>query len=340
VKVFSKLAGVAAVAAAASTVAVFATVGSSAASTPASSFTLGIVADTGGLNDHGFNHLAYEGQLEAVKKLGIKKQTLQATSSADYVPFLTKEAEAGDNLVVAVGFDFIDALGQVAKQFPKVHFAIIDTPASAIAGKPKNVEGLTFESQQSGYLAGYLSGLVAKAKGWTTISSVGGQDIPSVTAYIAGYQAGAKAVDPSITTLNGFSDDFADQAKCETIAQNQIQQGSKIVFQVAGGCGLGALQAAKQAGVYGIGVDADQGYLGSYILTSALKKVDVAVEQAAASLLKGKFDAGGDLVYSVKNDGTGYGRLDSLAKPYAAKLEKVLAEIKSGKIKVPSVFHG
>lgn len=327
-------------------VAVFGAAGSSAASkkataaSAASSFTLGIVADTGGLNDHGFNHLAYEGMLEAHKKLGVKDQVLQATSSADYVPYLTKEAENGDNLVVAVGFDFISALGQVAKQFPKTKFAIIDTPASAIAGKPKNVEGLTFESQQSGYLVGYLSGLIAKKKGWSTISSVGGQNIPSVSSYIAGYQAGGKAADPSLKFLNNFSDDFADQAKCETLANTQISQGSKIVFQVAGGCGLGALQAAKQHGDYGIGVDADQGYLGSYILTSALKKVDVAVEQAAAALLKGHFDAGGDLVYSVKNNGTGYGKLDSLAKPYAGKLNAILAKIKAGKIMVPSVLKG
>ncbi len=314
-------------------VAVLGAAGSSAASTKASSFTLGVVADTGGLNDHGFNHLAYEGMLEAEKTLGVKGQVLQATSSADYVPYLEKEAEHGDNLVVAVGFDFIDALGQVAKQFPKTKFAIIDTPANAIAGKPKNVEGLTFLSQQSGYLVGYLSGLISKAKGWTTVSSVGGQDIPSVTSYIAGFQAGGKAADPSLKFLNAFSNNFSDQSDCETIANNQISQGSKIVFQVAGGCGLGALQAAKQKGVYGIGVDADQGYLGSYILTSALKKVNVAVEQAAASLLKGKFDAGGDLVYSVANNGTGYGSLDALAKPYASKLATVLAEIKSGKIK-------
>jgi basic membrane protein A and related proteins len=314
-------------------VAVFGAGGSSAASTKASSFTLGVVADTGGLNDHGFNHLAYEGMLQAEKTLGVKGQVLQAQSSADYVPYLEKEAEHGDNLVVAVGFDFIDALGQVAKQFPKTHFAIIDTPASAIAGKPKNVEGLTFLSQQSGYLVGYLSGLISKAKGWKTVSSVGGQDIPSVTSYIAGFQAGGKASDPTLKFLNNFSNNFSDQSDCETIANNQISQGSKIVFQVAGGCGLGALQAAKQKGVYGIGVDADQGYLGSYILTSALKKVNVAVEQAAASLLKGKFDAGGDLVYSVSNDGTGYGVLDAAAKPYASKLAAVLAEIKSGKIK-------
>jgi basic membrane protein A len=339
VKVLFKLSGVAAVLAAV-VVGVFGVAGSSAASTKASSFTLGIVADTGGLNDHGFNHLAYEGQLEAQKKLGVKIQTLQATSSADYVPYLTKEAEDGDNLVVAVGFDFIDALGSVAKEFPKTKFAIIDTPADAIKGKPKNVEGLTFDSQQSGYLAGYLSGLVSKAKGYTTISSVGGQDIPSVTAYIAGYQQGGKAADPNLKFLNGFSDDFADAAKCETIADNQIQAGSKIVFQVAGGCGLGALQAAKQHGDFGIGVDADQGYLGSYILTSALKKVDVAVEQATAQLLKGKFDAGGDLVYSVANDGTGYGALDATGKKYSGQLAKVLAQIKSGKIKVSSAFKG
>lgn len=299
----------------------------------ASDFTLGIVADTGGLNDHGFNHLAALGAAEAVKKLGIKDQVTQAQSSSDYVPLLTREAEDGDNLVVAVGFDFIDALGQVAKQFPHTHFAIIDTPASAIAGKPKNVEGLTFESQQSGYLVGYLTGLIAKAKGWTTVSSVGGQDIPSVVSYIAGYQAGGHASDPGLKFLNGFSNNFSDQSDCETIADNQISDGSKVVFQVAGGCGLGALQAAKQHHVYGIGVDADQGYLGSYILTSALKKVDVAVEQAAASLLHGHFDAGGDLVYSVSNNGTGYGRLNAVAKPYAGKLQKVLAEIKSGKIK-------
>ena len=344
-KVFVRLSAVVALVVALA-VAVFAG-GSSAASTKkasaaskASSFTLGIVADTGGLNDHGFNHLAYEGSIEAHKMLGVKTQVTQAQSSSQYVPLLTEEARHGDQLVVAVGFDFIAALGQVAKEFPKTHFAIIDTPASAIKGDPKNVEGLTFLSQQSGYLVGYLAGLVSKAKGYTTISSVGGQNIPSVTAYIAGYQQGGKAADPSLKFLNGFSQNFTDPTACETIANTQISQGSKIVFQVAGGCGLGALKGAQTHGDLGIGVDADQGYLGSYILTSALKHVDVAVEKAAASLLHGHFDAGGDLVYSVKNNGTGYGKLNSVGKPYASKLAKVLAQIKSGKIKVNGVFKG
>ena len=109
------------------------------------------------------------------------------------------------------------------------------------------------------------------------ISSVGGQKIPPVDHYIAGYQAGAKAANPKIKTLNGYSQDFVDQAKCKEIALNQIAQGSQVVFQVAGQCGLGALDAAKEKGVQGIGVDADQAYLGAHILTSAQKKVDVAV---------------------------------------------------------------
>ena len=180
-----------------------------------------------------------------------------------------------------------DATDTVAKAFPNTKFAMVDSDATAEKGDPKNIEGLLFEEQQAGYLAGYLAGLYAKKHGYKTISSVGGQKIPPVDHYIAGYQAGAKAADPGIQTLNGYSQDFTDQTKCKEIALNQIAQGSKVVFQVAGGCGLGALSAAQQKGVQGIGVDADQAYLGSYILTSAEKKVDVAVFNAIKNAMHG-----------------------------------------------------
>jgi basic membrane protein A and related proteins len=342
VKVFKLSAVVALVAALA--VAAIGTASSSAKTKAhaASSFKLGVVTDIGGLNDHGFNHLAYQGLLEAKKQLHIGGEVIPTSSASDYVTNLTTAAEHGDNLVVAVGFDFATPLETVAAAFPNTKFAIIDYDASTIVGKNKkplkNVEGLEFLSQQSGYLVGYLSGLISKAKSYTTVSTVGGQKIPSVDSYIAGFQAGGKAADPGLKFLNAYSNDFADQAKCETIANQQIQQGSKIVFQVAGGCGLGALQAAKQKGDYGIGVDADQGYLGKYILTSALKKVDVAVVQATKDLMKGKFFGGGNIINSVATGGAGYGTLDAVAKPYAGKLMKILNEIKSGKIKnIPSV---
>ncbi|MBV9944109.1 MAG: BMP family ABC transporter substrate-binding protein, partial [Solirubrobacterales bacterium] len=238
---------------------------------------VGVVTDIGGLNDHGFNHLAYVGLQRAEQQLGIQGRVLTSNSGADYLPNLTTLARDGYNLIIPVGFLMAQATDQVAKAFPSAKFAMVDSDATAEAGDPKNIEGLLFEEQQAGYLAGYLAGLYAKEHGYKTISSVGGQKIPPVDHYIAGYQAGAKAADPGIQTLNGYSQDFTDQSKCKEVALNQIAQGSKVVFQVAGGCGLGALSAAQQKGVQGIGVDADQSYLGTYILTSAEKKVDNAV---------------------------------------------------------------
>jgi basic membrane protein A len=295
-------------------------------------FKVGLVTDIGGLNDHGFNHLAYLGLQSAEKQLGIKGTVLQSTSGADYVPNLTKLAAAGNNLVISVGFLMANATAQVAKQYPSVHFAIIDNDATTEPGKPKNIEGLLFREQQAGYLVGYLAGLYAKSKGYKTISSVGGQKIPPVDHYIAGYQAGAKAADPGITTLNGYSQDFVDQSKCKQIALNQIQQGSKVVFQVAGACGLGALSAAQQQGVQGIGVDADQAYLGSYILTSAEKKVDVAVFNAIKSLMAGKFAAGTNVTNDIANGGIGYGKIGPAGLKFAPEIQKIYNQIKSGQI--------
>jgi basic membrane protein A len=153
-----------------------------------------------------------------------------------------------------------------------------------------------------------------------------------VDHYIAGYQAGAKAANPSIKTLNGYSQDFVDQAKCKEIALNQIAQGSKVVFQVAGQCGLGALDAAKEKKVQGIGVDADQSYLGPHILTSALKKVDVAVFDAIKTAQDGKFKGGSDVIASVKNGGIGLGKIGPAGQKYADQIKKVQDDIASGKI--------
>jgi basic membrane protein A len=306
--------------------------GTGTSTAPKSNFKVGLVTDIGGLNDHGFNHLAYQGLLQAEHQLGIQGTVLQSTSGADYVPNLTKLAQAGNNLVISVGFLMAAATAQVAKQFPQVKFAIIDNDATTEPGKPKNIEGLLFREQQAGYLVGYLAGLYAKSKGIKTISSVGGQKIPPVDHYIAGYQAGAKAADPGIQTLNGYSQDFVDQSKCKQIALNQIQQGSKVVFQVAGACGLGALSAAQQAGDQGIGVDADQAYLGSYILTSAEKKVDVAVFNAIKNLLHGQFAAGADVTNDIANGGIGYGKIGPAGLKFAPEIQKIYTQIKGGQI--------
>ena len=234
--------------------------------------------------------------------------------------------------MIGVGFLMADAMDTVAKKFPDTKFAIIDVDATTLKGKPANVDGLLFKEQEAGYLVGYMAGLWAKDNNGDTVSSVGGQKIPPVDHYIAGFQAGAKAANPGIKTLNGYSQDFVDQAKCKEIALDQISKGSKVVFQVAGQCGLGALDAAKEKGVQGIGVDADQGYLGDHIMTSAQKKVDVAVETAIKAAQDGSIKGGTNTTFDLKNGGVGFGKPNAEGAKYEAQVKAVADKIKSGEI--------
>ena len=253
---------------------------------------VGLVTDIGGLNDRSFNQLANEGLERSKSELGVETRVLISAKNSDYVPNLSTLAQQKYDLVIGVGFLMAEAVETVAGKFPQTKFAVIDVSAAGMKSKPTNVEGLLFKEAEAGYLAGYVAALYTKDEGKDTISSVGGEKIPPVDAYIAGYQAGAKEAFPEIKTLNGYSQDFVDQAKCKELGLNQIAEGSAVVFQVAGQCGLGALDAAKEKSAQGIGVDADQGYLGEHILTSAQKKVDVAVETAIKSVQDDSYKGG------------------------------------------------
>jgi basic membrane protein A len=293
----------------------------------------GMVTDIGGLDDRSFNFLANKGMEQAQSELGTDTRVVISDSNGDYVPNLTTLAQQQFDLIVPVGFLMADATNTVATKVPSANFAIVDFSAALLKDKPKNVQGLLFKEQEAGYLVGYLAGLWAKDNNAKTVSSVGGQKIPPVDRYIAGYQAGAEAAYPGIETLNGYSQDFVDQAKCKEIALDQIAQGSKVVFQVAGRCGLGALDAAKEKSVQGIGVDADQAYLGPHILTSALKKVDVAVFQAVKRAQAGNFKGGTDVTATVENGGVGLGKLSAEGQKYADQMQQIEDQIASGEIK-------
>ena len=297
------------------------------------SIKAGVVTDIGGLNDRSFNFLANKGLEDAEGDLGVEGRVLISKSNGDYVPNLSTLAQQQYDLTVGVGFLMADAVATVSGKFPQNNFAIVDFPASGLKGKPQNVEGLLFKEQEAGYLAGYLAGLWAKDNNATTVSTVGGQKIPPVDHYIAGFQAGAKKANPGIKTLNAYSQDFVDQAKCKEIALDQIAQGSKVVFQVAGQCGLGALDAAKEKGVQGIGVDADQAYLGDFILTSALKKVDVAVFDAIKRVQDGKFKGGTDVIATVENGGVGLGQIGPAGTKYEDQIKDVTDQLAAGDIK-------
>jgi basic membrane protein A len=306
--------------------------GGGASQEEAKSIKAGVVTDIGGLNDRSFNFLANKGLEDAESELGTQGRVLISKSNGDYVPNLSTLAQQQFDLSVGVGFLMADAMATVAGKFPNNSFAIVDFPAAGLKGKPQNVEGLLFKEQEAGYLAGYLAGLWAKDNNANTVSTVGGQKIPPVDHYIAGFQKGATDANPGIKTLNGYSQDFVDQAKCKEIALDQIAQGSKVVFQVAGQCGLGALDAAKEKGVQGIGVDADQAYLGDHILTSALKKVDVAVFDAIKRAQDGKFKGGTDVIATVENDGVGLGKIGPAGEKYADQMKEVQDKIAAGEI--------
>jgi basic membrane protein A len=299
------------------------------------SFKVGLVTDIGGLNDHGFNHLSYEGLQQAESQLGVKGTVLQSTSGADYIPNLTKLAQAGNKLVIAVGFLMAQPLEQVAKQFPNTHFAIVDNPGGTPPDTAKNIEGIDFAEQQAGYPAGYLTGLYLKAHHYGTASTVGGQSIPPVDLYIAGFQAGVKAADPTAKLMNAYSQNFTDESKCKELALNQINAGSKVVFQVAGACGLGVISAGVQTHTQVIGVDADQGYLSKqYVLTSAMKMVNTGVFTAIKNLKAGKFSS--NLQENINDGGVGIGKIDAAGAPYKAKIAHIISDMKSGKIKPPT----
>ncbi len=294
---------------------------------------VGLVTDIGQLNDHGFNHLSFLGVKRAEQQLGASERVFQSPSASDYVPNLSTFARQGYDITIGVGYTEAAAIDATAAKFPKSRFAIVDVDQTTEPHRPSNLLGLLFREQEVGYLAGYLAALEEKRRpGPDVIGSVGGQKQPPVDRYIAGYQAGARAADPGIHVLNGYSQDFVAQDKCKEIALNQIAAGAGVVFQVAGGCGLGALDAAKEKHVWGIGVDADQSFLGPHILTSAEKKVDVAVFKAIQSVEKGTFK-GGNVVYGLADDGVGLGPISPKApKADVSKVERIRSEIVSGKI--------
>ena len=269
-----------------------------------------VITDIGGLGDKGFNDLCAKGVRDAGAELDIEPRIFISKSAADYIPNLSTAAREGYNPVVVCGFLMGDAIEKAANQFPDTSFGIIDYPQSIMESDPQNLRGALFAEAESGYLMGVAAAMASKTN---TVSAVGGQAVPAVVAYLAGFKAGATDTKQGIKVLTAYSEDFVDQAKCKEIALNQIAAGSGAVFQAAGNCGLGALAAASEKGVWGIGVDTDQGFLGPHILTSALKRVDLGVSQMVTDVDEGNFVGGEDSLFTLANDGVGFGEVSSAA---------------------------
>ncbi len=309
----------------------------STGNTGSSALKVGLVTDTGGLNDRGFNYLSYQGLQKAEKNLGIQGKVVQSKSETDYVPNLQYFAQQGYGLVVAVGFLMDGAVKQVAPQYPNTKFLIIDDPITNIP----NVTSAIFKTEQCGYLVGAMAGLMEKQAGipgmnsQNVVGTIGGQNIPPVTSYIAGFQQGVQKTDPGAKVIVKFTNSFTDEALGSQLAQQEISLGADIVFQVAGGSGVGAIKGAQNAHVFAIGVDADQNYLAPQtVITSAMKGVDTSTYDVIQETLNKQFKAGIQY-FDLKNKGVSMANpISTVPAAIVSEVNQLASDIEAGKINV------
>ncbi len=263
-----------------------------------------LITGTGGLGDQGFNDAGYAGAVRAEEELGIKLDLVEPVEIAELEPQYRSAASTGEYLIiVGLGFYQGDAANVVAVDFPDQNFAIIDSSSTQ-----PNVLGVLFREQENAFLAGILAGHVTKQtdlEGINDESVLGivlGIDVPHVRRYAVSFEAGAKTVNPDATIEVGVVGDFVDQAKGKELALAQIEKGADIVYQVAGGAGLGVFDAAGERGVYAIGEGLNQNPMHpEYIIASTYKLMDNAVYNAIKAALEGTFE-GGDAFYGFSED--------------------------------------
>ncbi|HTS74220.1 MAG TPA: BMP family ABC transporter substrate-binding protein [Gaiellaceae bacterium] len=320
--------------------------GQASAKASKATFKAALVSDIGKFNDRSFNQSQLEGLKMAKKKLHIQILAKQSNSTSDYIPNMTAAVRAHANITIAAGFLLAGDLETVANQYPKSKFAITDYCAkgapkcitgSVLTQNHKNIMGLDYAANQSGCLVGYLAAEMTKKQGGKQIiGAVGGLHIPPVDIWIAGYKYCAKLYNPNIQVLVDYSGDFVKSDLCKTVAENMIAQGAQVLFQVAGGCGLGTLTAAAQHGIWGIGVDKDQYNDAARVLTSGVKKVNLGVFQVIKATLHKKFKGNHDLVFTLKNGGMGIGKINpAVPKKFITNMNKIKAKIIAGKLHIP-----
>ena len=312
--------------------------------TQATDFKVAFVTDTAGADDKGFNEYSINGIEKAEQELGIEKRIYISKSSEDYLPNLSAAAEDGYDLVVAAGFLIAPTVIEAAAAFPDTNFAGVDHfYGGATCEKTKtcaepNALGLQYPSEEPGYVAGVVAALMSKTG---TVSTVGGEKIPSVDNWIAGFQQGVIDTKPGAKTLNAYSDTFQDQAKCKEIALDHIAQKADVVFQVAGLCGLGAIDAACEKNVIAIGVDADQSSAGKCVLFSALKPLETSVFSVIESAVQGNFQGGKNQTFGAA-DLPDAELLTDFTKSVPQNVQDAAAEadqkVKSGEIDPPATL--
>lgn len=297
-----------------------------------------LVLDKGGKDDKSFNSAAYEGATKAQKDLGIELKYVEATDTNALENFHRTFAKKNYDLVIGIGFAQTDAIKKVSKQNPQTKFVIVDGEINQ-----PNVKSLLFEEHEGSFLVGYIAALKSKT---AKVGFVGGMDIPLIRRFAMGYSAGVKYANPKAKVIENFigvtGEAWNNPAKAKELALSQISAGADVIFVAAGASGSGVFDATEEKKVYAIGVDSNQNWIKpGIILTSMLKRVDIAVYETIKQTQDGKFTAGVTR-FGLKDKGIDYS-LDSfnekvLTADIRKKADNIKSEIIHGKIKVPDYY--
>lgn len=295
-----------------------------------------VIFDRGGKFDKSFNQASYEGAERFKAETGIGYAEFEITEDAQREQYLRRFAERGNNPIVVAGFSNEVAMTTVAAEFPDTQFAIID----AVVDLP-NVRSVVFKEEEGSYLVGILAAMASKND---RVGFVGGMDIPLIQKFACGYVQGVKSVKPDIEVfqnMTGNTPEAWNDPRGGEIAQSQIDRGADVIYHAAGGTGVFVLQAAKAAGVLGIGVDSDQWDVApGSVLTSMLKRVDNAVFDALSDSNNGAWTSGVN-VMGLEEDGVGYvldeNNAAMITPEMKAAAEEARQKIISGDIKVHDV---
>ena len=294
---------------------------------------IGMVADTGGINDESFNQSAWEGLQQAQKDLGVEIKVIESKQASEYVSNIDSLVDEGMDLVIGVGFTMKDAIQEEAKNYPDQQFAIIDETYDSI---PKNVTPILFKENEATFLTGLIAGRMTKTN---QVGFIGGMENPIIGRFEYGFKYGVKTANSAADVKTQYAGTFSDAAKGKSIANQMYGNNMDIILSAAGATGLGAIESAKENNKYAIGVDKDQSSLApNNVLTSALKKVNVGVYDVVKELVNGNLQGGQAKVYGLKEDGVGIpdSTKNLVPQEIIDYVNEMKEKVKNGDIKVPA----
>ena len=298
-------------------------------------YKIGMISDTGGVNDESFNQSTWEGLQQAQEKYGkdkVQVKYVESSQEADYTPNIETFVEEDLDLIIGVGYKIAGAIEEASKNYPDVQFAIID---HSYEKQPENVTSLIYEDNTAAYLAGLIA---AKKTETNKVAFIGGMKSATLDKFEYGFRAGVKAANPDCEISVRYANSFSDAALAKSIANQMHKDGVDVIYTAAGAAGTGAIEAAKENKKMAIGVDIDQNPLApENVISSTVKNINVSIVNLVGEILDGNYQGGQVIVNTLASGGVGLSdsTKDHVSKDILDYVNEQADKIKSGEIKVP-----